>query len=459
VSLPVPGRRKTKRLKRVLVANRGEIALRIIRACQGAGIETVAVFSEADQGSPHVWAADRAVCIGPPPSSESYLKIDALLHVAGAHGCDAVHPGYGFLAENIEFAGRCAEQGLTFVGPSVETMALMGDKVAARRTAARLGLRVVPGSEDAFGDGREAAAAAAGIGFPLLLKARSGGGGHGMRVVADMDTFEPSFAEASGEAASAFGDGGIYLERFFPAVRHIEVQVFGDSHGNARHLWERDCSLQRRNQKLVEESPSPVLDRATRSRICAAAEALTRGVGYVGAGTVEFIYAAAGGDFFFIEMNTRIQVEHPVTEMVTGLDLVAEQLRVAAGDTLSFAEATPEATGHAIEFRINAEDPEHDFAPSPGRLTRWRPPVGRGLRLDSHVFEGYEMPPFYDSLLGKFIVHGTDRQDVLGRAATALAAFAVDGVSTTIPFHRRVLEHPDFLDNRIHTVWVENEMG
>ncbi len=448
-----------KPLQRVLVANRGEIALRIIRACRKAGVETVAVYSAADEGSAHVWAADGAVCIGPPPSAESYLRADALLHVARARGCDAVHPGYGFLAENVEFARRCAEEGLIFVGPPADTIALMGDKVMARRTAAGHGLRVVPGSEDAFAGGGEAAAAAGEIGFPLLLKARSGGGGRGMRVAADMAAFEGLFAQASGEAKSAFGDGGIYLERYFPAVRHIEVQVFGDAHGNAMHLWERDCSLQRRHQKLLEEAPSPVLDEATRSNMCAAAEALTAGVGYVGAGTVEFIYDVASREFFFIEMNTRIQVEHPVTEMVTGLDLVVEQLRVAAGEPLSFARTRPPIAGHAIEFRLNAEDPARDFMPSPGRLARWRPPAGAGVRLDSHVFEGYAMPPYYDSLLGKLIVHGTDRADAIGRAATALAGFGVDGVHTTIPFHRRVLEHPDFLANRIHTTWVETELG
>ena len=447
-----------KRLKKVLVANRGEIALRIVRACRKAGIETVAVCSSADAGSAHVWAADDAVCIGPPPSTDSYLNTDALLHVARARDCDGVHPGYGFLAENVDFAGRCADEGLTFIGPSAETIALMGDKVAARQTAAGHGLKVVPGSEDVFTDGREAAGVAADIGFPLLMKARSGGGGRGMRVATEADGLEALFAQASGEAESAFGDGGIYLERYFPTVRHIEVQVFGDTHGNARHLWERDCSIQRRHQKLIEEAPSPVLDAATRTKMCEAAEALTAGVGYVGAGTVEFIYDVASREFFFIEMNTRIQVEHPVTEMITGLDLVVEQLSVAAGEKLSFAAAAPKASGHAIEFRLNAEDPARDFMPCPGSLVRWRPPAGPGVRLDSHIFEGYTIPPFYDSLLGKFIVHGTDRADAMGRAATALSGFVVDGIHTTIPFHRRVLEHPDFLDNRIHTTWVETEL-
>jgi acetyl-CoA carboxylase biotin carboxylase subunit len=455
----VAARPKKSRLRRVLVANRGEIALRIVRACRQAGIETVAVYSSADAGSAHVWAADGAVCIGPPPSPESYLNGAALLHVARACDCDGLHPGYGFLAENAEFAGRCAEEGLVFIGPSADTIALMGDKVAARQTAERHGLQVVPGSGEAFGDGREAAKAAADIGFPLLLKARSGGGGRGMRIVSEGDAFEALFAQASGEAKAAFGDGGIYLERYFPTVRHIEVQVFGDCQGNARHLWERDCSLQRRHQKLLEEAPSPVLDEATRTSMCEAAEALTRELGYNGAGTVEFIYDADSREFFFIEMNTRIQVEHPVTEMVTGLDLVAEQLRVAGGEALSFARARPKITGHAIEFRLNAEDAANNFMPSPGRLARWRPPAGPGVRLDSHVFEGYAMPPYYDSLLGKLVVHGCDRDDAVRRAAAALAGFGVAGVPTTIPFHRRVLQHPDFLDGRIHTTWVEREFG
>ncbi|HJM51360.1 MAG TPA: acetyl-CoA carboxylase biotin carboxylase subunit [Alphaproteobacteria bacterium] len=448
--------RKKPGLQRILVANRGEIALRIVRACRQANIETVAVHSTADAGSAHVWAADSAVCIGPPPSSESYLNSAALLHVARSRDCDGLHPGYGFLAENAEFASRCADAGLTFIGPSADTIALMGDKVAARQTAERYGLKVPPGSGEAFSDGREAAKAAADIGFPLLLKARSGGGGRGMRIVGESDPFEALFAQASGEAASAFGDGGIYLERYFPTVRHIEVQVFGDSQGNARHLWERDCSLQRRHQKLLEEAPSPVLDEAIRTSMCEAAEALTREIGYVGAGTVEFIYDTDSREFFFIEMNTRIQVEHPVTEMVTGLDLVAEQLRVAGGEALSFAQDRPKIAGHAIEFRLNAEDPANGFMPSLGRLERWRPPAGSGVRLDSHVFEGYSIPPYYDSLLGKLVVHGHDRDDAVARAATALAGFGVDGVHTTIPFHRWILEHPDFLASRIHTTWLDS---
>lgn len=446
-------------MKRVLVANRGEIALRIIRACRVAGLRTVAVYSTADQGSPHAWAADEMVCIGPAAVAESYLNADIMLHVANARGCDAVHPGYGFLAENAEFAARCAEQGLTFVGPSADCIALMGDKAAARAKVQSLGVPVVPGSEGAYVDAAEAAAAVSEIGYPVLLKARFGGGGRGMRIAIDADQFAGRFAEARGEAEAAFGDGGIYLERFFPSVHHVEIQVFGDRHGNVRHLWERDCSVQRRHQKLVEESPSPVLDAETREKMCAAAETVAADIGYFSAGTVEFIYDATDRSFYFIEMNTRIQVEHPVTEVLTGVDLVVEQLAVAAGERLSFADHAPPARGHAIEFRINAEDPERDFIPCPGRVRRWRPPTGEGLRFDSHVFADYEIPPYYDSLLGKLIIRGSDRADAVDRAVRALYAFEVEGIQTTIGFHLRLLRHPDFLAGRVHTRWVEEEFG
>lgn len=446
-------------MKRVLVANRGEIALRIIRACRVAGLRTVAVYSTADQGSPHAWAADEMVCIGPAAAAESYLNADIMLHVANARGCDAVHPGYGFLAENAEFAARCAEQGLTFVGPSADCIALMGDKAAARAKVQSLGVPVVPGSEGTYVDAAEAAAAVSEIGYPVLIKARFGGGGRGMRIAIDADQFAGRFAEARGEAEAAFGDGGIYLERFFPSVHHVEVQVFGDRHGNVRHLWERDCSVQRRHQKLVEESPSPVLDAETRQKMCAAAETVAADIGYFSAGTVEFIYDPTDRGFYFIEMNTRIQVEHPVTEVLTGVDLVVEQLAVAAGERLSFADHAPPARGHAIEFRINAEDPERGFIPCPGRVRRWRPPTGEGLRFDSHVFADYEIPPYYDSLLGKLIIRGSDRADAVDRAVRALYAFEVEGIQTTIGFHLRLLRHPDFLAGRVHTRWVEEEFG
>jgi acetyl-CoA carboxylase biotin carboxylase subunit len=368
-----------------------------------------------------------------------------------------VHPGYGFLAENADFAERCVKEGLAFIGPRPETIRLMGDKSAARKTAVALGIPVVPGSSEAFSEVEEARSAAAALGFPLLLKARAGGGGRGMRIVADAEAFDGLYMQAAREASAAFGDGAIYLERYLSKARHIEVQVFGDSQGNLRHLWERDCSLQRRHQKLIEEACSPVLDDDTRARLCATAEALGRGTGYLGAGTVEFLYDGESGQFYFIEMNTRIQVEHPVTEMLTGVDLVAEQLRIAAGEPISFANGqTPGPLGHVIEFRINAEDPDKDFLPAPGRLRRWRPPSGEGLRLDSHAYEGYMVPPYYDSLIGKLIVQGRDRPEAIARAEVALSGFEVEGVATTIPFHLRVLRHPDFIESRIHTRWIED---
>jgi acetyl-CoA carboxylase biotin carboxylase subunit len=446
-------------LKRVLIANRGEIALRIIRACRKLNLETVAVYSQADDNCAHVWAADRAVRIGAAPPARSYLDQQAILQVALSTQCDAVHPGYGFLSERAEFAAKCQAERLTFIGPSPEAISAMGDKAEARRTAMRFGVPVVPGSEDAFKDAAMARQAADGIGYPVLLKALAGGGGRGMRVAPDAASFAALFAQASSEAEAAFGDGGIYIERFIPSVRHIEVQVFGDKHGRAMHLWERDCSVQRRHQKLIEEGPSPVLDAATRRAICEAAVKLVAGIGYVGAGTVEFIYDASRKEFYFIEMNTRIQVEHPVTEMLTGADLVAEQLRVAAGERLSFAKGGVKTQGHVIELRINAEDAGRGFIPTPGTLSRWNPPRMQSVRFDSHVYRGYAVPSFYDSLLGKLIVHGSDRNDAIARARLALDAFRADGIATTLDFHRQVLAHPDFLDGSIHTRWVETEFA
>lgn len=441
-------------MQRVLIANRGEIALRVIRACRKAGLETVAVHSEADANSPHIWAADQSVCIGPAPALQSYLNSDVILHVAKATGSDAIHPGYGFLAENAAFATGCEDNSITFVGPAADSIQIMGDKAEARRAAMRLGVPVVPGSEDSFTDAAAAAEAVQGIGFPALLKARSGGGGRGMRVVEDAVSFERMFQQATAEAAAAFGDGGVYLERYFLRVRHIEVQVLGDGHGGAVHLWERDCSTQRRHQKLVEEALSPALDTATREAICTAAIDLTKGIHYRGAGTVEFLYDPADKGFYFIEMNTRIQVEHPVTEMLTGVDLVGEQLRIADGQGLSF-KTPPAISGHAIEFRINAEDPSRKFQPTPGRVSVWRPPSGSGIRLDSHVYPGYDVASFYDSLLGKLIVRGGDRADALAKARLALSRFQVEGVRTTIPFHLAMLDDPEFQAGDIHTGWVE----
>ena len=446
-------------MRRVLIANRGEIALRAVRACRRAGLESVAVYTRADANAPHAWAADRAVCIGEGPAATSYLDAPTLLETARRTGCDAVYPGYGFLSENAAFAEQCRALGLTFVGPAPETIRLMGDKAAARRTAAGLGVPVVPGTPEGFTDAAAAAGAARGIGFPLLLKASGGGGGRGMRVVRAADELAACFAQASAEAQAAFGNPELYLERFFDRVRHVEVQVFGDAQGQVRHLWERDCSLQRRHQKLIEEAPSPALSPAQRRELTEAALAIARGVGYVNAGTVEFILDADSGRFFFIEMNTRIQVEHPVTEMLAGVDLVLEQLRVAAGAPLSFDPPPEPPPGAAIEWRICAEDAERDFRPSPGRIERWRPPVGDGLRLDGWVATGAVVPPFYDSMIAKLIVAGRDRAEALDRSALALAAFEVEGIATTIPLFRRLLAHPDFRQGSIHTRWMEEQFA
>lgn len=442
-------------MRRVLVANRGEIALRVIRACRKLGLESVAVYSDGDDNSSHIWAADRAIRIGAAPPAESYLNIARIVEAAQATKCDALHPGYGFLSERAELAKACKAERIRFVGPSDKIITLMGDKAEARRTAEKLGIPIVPGSSEAYEDPELAAERARQIGFPILLKALAGGGGRGMRVVADPESFPRQFTQAASEAQNAFGNGGIYLERFVANVRHIEVQVFGDVHGNVVHLWERDCSVQRRHQKLVEESPSPALDSSTRKAICEAAVKLAAGIGYIGAGTVEFIYDAESKEFFFIEMNTRIQVEHPVTEALTGLDLVAEQLRVAAGNKLSFGSV--ETAGHAIELRINAEDSTRGFVPSPGTLTAWRPPLMTGVRFDSHAYRGYAIPRYYDSLLGKLIVHSSDRSLAIERALAALDCFEVEGVVTTIPFHRKLLSRPEFIEARIHTRWVDTE--
>jgi acetyl-CoA carboxylase biotin carboxylase subunit len=450
-------RREEMALRRVLIANRGEIALRAIRTCRRLGLESIAVYSAADANSSHRWAADRAVCIGPPPPRQSYLNVAALIEVASALQCDAVYPGYGFLAEDSAFANRCAEAGLVFIGPAPDVIARMGDKVLARVAAASLGIPVVPGSKEGFASAAPAKARAEEIGFPLLLKASAGGGGRGMRVVADASAFADAFAQATAEAEAAFGRPDVYLERFFPQVRHIEIQVFGDMHRNYAQLGERDCSVQRRHQKLVEEAPSPVLTEKMRRDMADAALTLVRAIDYVNAGTVEFIYDVASEKFFFIEMNTRIQVEHPVTEMVTGNDLVAEQFREAAGERLSL-KPPPDNAPAAIEFRINAEDAAHDFRPSPGILKRWRPPSGKDIRLDSHVYENYVVPPYYDSMLGKLIVTGRDRAAAMAMAALALDRFDVAGIATTVSFHADLVRRPEFARAEIHTRWVEEQL-
>ncbi|MEK9673436.1 MAG: acetyl-CoA carboxylase biotin carboxylase subunit [Rhodospirillaceae bacterium] len=444
-----------RKLRRVLVANRGEIAYRAVRVCRDLGIASVTVHSQVDAGQPHVREADRSICIGPPPSRGSYLAADRLLHVAEGTGCDAVYPGYGFLSENAAFADKCEAQGIKFIGPSAEAIRMMGDKARAREMAIAYGVPVVPGSDGAFTDIAAARAASADVGYPLLLKARSGGGGRGMRVVEKAADFDRAFGQATQEAEAAFGDGAVYLERFFQSVRHIEVQVLGDGRGAAVAFDERDCSVQRRHQKLVEESPSPSVGEDLRRDLLQAARQLTEGIAYEGAGTIEFILDPASGEAFFIEMNTRIQVEHPVTEVRTRLDLVKAQFLIAAGRPLDDVLAGTPVGGHAIEFRINAEDWQNGFRPSPGRLTTWRPPGGSGVRLDTAMTEGAVVPPFYDSMIAKLIVHGHDRRDAIERAKRALDAFGCDGIETTIGFHRALLDQEDYLAGAVHTRWVD----
>jgi acetyl-CoA carboxylase, biotin carboxylase subunit len=442
-------------VRRVLIANRGEIAVRVIRACRALGLETVAVYSEADRGSLPTKLADRALCIGPPRSADSYLRIDTIVTAARGTGCDAVHPGYGFLAENPAFAEQCAANDITFVGPPPEAIRLMGDKIAARQFAAKLGVPVISGTEAAVQSADEACAVAEAVGYPILLKAAAGGGGRGMRIVRTAGDLREAFERAHAEAQAAFGDGRLYVERFVEQARHVEVQVLADDHGGCLSLGERDCSLQRRHQKLVEEAPCPVLTDGLRRELLEAATTLAREAAYRSAGTIEFLVEPARGRYYFLEMNTRIQVEHPVTEMVTGVDLVAEQFRVAAGSPLSFTPDEARVRGHAIECRVNAEAPAEAFRPAPGRITGWTAPEGEGLRVDTHCFEGYVVPPFYDSLLAKVIAVGADREEARTRLLGALGRFAVGGIHTTIPFHQRVLAHRDFIGSDIHTRWIE----
>jgi acetyl-CoA carboxylase, biotin carboxylase subunit len=444
-------------VKRVLVANRGEIAVRVVRACRALGLESVVAVSDADRDSLAAQLADRAVCIGPAKPTASYLNRDALLATALGTGADAVHPGYGFLAENAAFAEACEEEGLTFVGPSSASIRAMGNKLAARAAAERSGVPLVPGSEQirAYEDAHEIAE---GIGYPVLFKAASGGGGRGIRIVHAEPELEAAFRGASAEAAAAFGDPTLYLERYVTTGRHIEVQVIGDSGGRVLHLGERDCSLQRRYQKVLEEAPAAAVPVHARESIRRSAVLLAEAIGYRNAGTVEFLYDEERDEHYFLEMNTRIQVEHPVTEMITGLDLVELQLRVAAGEPLPLTQEQVTFSGHAIECRINAEAPEQGFSPSPGRITRWAPPEGPGVRLDTHCFEGYVVPPFYDSLLGKLVVHGRDREEALARTRTALRGFDVEGVATTISFHRWLLDQPDVVTGRFSTRWLESRL-
>jgi acetyl-CoA carboxylase biotin carboxylase subunit len=444
-------------LRRVLVANRGEIAVRIVRACADAGIESVVAVSEADRASRAALIADRAVCIGPAAATESYLDVPRVVAAALGTGCDAVHPGYGFLAERPELARACAEHGLAFVGPPAEVIARGGDKAAARALAASLHIPVGAGSA-VLADAASAAAVADEVGYPVVLKAAAGGGGRGMVLVTEPAALPAAFEAASEEARLAFGDGRMYLERFVTRARHVEVQVLADAHGGVVHLGERDCSAQRRYQKLVEEAPAVLVPAGVRRDLCAAAVELARALGYVGAGTVEFIVDAETGAWSFLEINTRIQVEHPVTEMVTGVDIVLAQLAVAAGEPLGFRQADVAFTGHAVEVRINAEDPTRGFAPCPGVVTRWVEPVGGGLRIDTHCYGGYAVPPHYDSLLAKVIAHGRDRDHALERLGRGLRHLVVEGVPTTAPLLQELIAHPTFRSGEHHTRWVENEL-
>ena len=436
--------------EKVLIANRGEIALRIHRACREMGIETVAVHSTADANAMHVRLADESVCIGPPPARDSYLNVAAILSAAAISGADAIHPGLGFLAENADFAAAVEEHGFTFIGPSPEHIRLMGNKVAAKEAARRLGIPIVPGSHGPVGDLAAAEAAARHVGYPILIKASAGGGGRGMKVARNAAELAQLLPIAQNEAALFFGCGEVYLERHLERPRHIEVQILGDGLGGVINLGERDCSLQRAHQKVLEETPSPALNRHERERLSALAAAVEE-LGYKGAGTLEFLYQ--DDEFYFIEMNTRLQVEHPITEMISGIDIVREQLRIAAGAALSYRQADVRLCGHAIECRINAENPV-TFLPCPGRVTYYHAPGGLGVRVDSALYHGYEVPPYYDSLIAKLIIHGGGRDECLMRLRRALDEFVIDGIDTTIPLHQRLATTPEFIDGDYDVHWL-----
>ncbi len=440
--------------KRVLVANRGEIALRVIYALKELGIESVAIYSEADKNALHVSIADYSVCVGPPSPKESYLNIPRIISAAEVSGADAIHPGYGFLAENPDFAEIVEKAGFTFIGPSADSIRLMGDKIAAKRVMKEAKVPILPGTLDPVSTYDEARAIVEEIGLPVIIKAAAGGGGRGMRVVERMEDLKSQLETAQKEAEIAFNDGRVYIEKYIRRPRHIEVQVLADRHGNVVHLGERECSIQRRHQKLLEESPSVVVDEETRKRLGEIAVRGAAKIGYYSAGTMEFI-RDEDGNFYFMEMNTRIQVEHPVTEWVTDIDLVKEQIRIAAGERLSFKQEEVEFRGHAIEVRINAEDPERNFAPSPGKITFLHLPGGPGIRVDSAIYHGYEIPPNYDSLLAKLIARGRDRSEAIARMKRALSEFIIEGVKTTIPLFNTILEHPDFVNGDIDTKFLE----
>ncbi len=441
---------------KVLIANRGEIALRIHRACHEMGIQTVAIHSTADNDAMHVRLADESVCIGPPPAKDSYLNIPAILSAATIVGADAIHPGYGFLSENARFAELVEEHKFTFIGPTPQHIRMMGDKIVAKQTAAGLGLPLVPGSPGPVESIDEIKALGQAIGYPVLIKAVAGGGGRGMKVVENEAQAEEAFNLARQEATAAFGNGAVYVEKYLGRPRHIEIQILADTHGNVVHLGERDCSLQRRHQKVLEETPSPALNREMRERIGRLAADAIRKMGYRGVGTLEFLFQ--DGEFYFIEMNTRLQVEHPITEAITGIDLVREQIRVATGAPLGFTQADVKFAGHAIECRINAEHPE-TFVPSPGRITDYHPPGGLGVRVDSALYAGYRMPPYYDSLVAKLIVAGTNRNECLMRLRRALEEYVVGGIDTTIPLHQRLIAQPDFVNGDYDIHWLERLVG
>ncbi|MEG4075170.1 acetyl-CoA carboxylase biotin carboxylase subunit [Microcoleus sp. Pol14C2] len=439
---------------KILIANRGEIALRILRTCEEMGIATVAVHSTVDKHALHVQLADEAVCIGPPTSSKSYLNIPNIIAAALTRNAAAIHPGYGFLAENARFAEICADHQITFIGPSPAAMRAMGDKSTAKETMQRVKVPTVPGSDGLLADDREALSIARDIGYPVMIKATAGGGGRGMRLVREPSELPKLFSAAQGEADAAFGNPGLYLEKFIEKPRHIEIQILADNYGNVIHLGERDCSIQRRHQKLLEEAPSPALSQKLRDQMGHAAIAAAKSINYTGAGTVEFLLDKSG-KFYFMEMNTRIQVEHPVTEMITGLDLIAEQIRIAQGEKLQIKQNQVILNGHAIECRINAEDPDRNFRPHPGIISGYLPPGGPGVRMDSHVYTDYEIPAYYDSLIGKVIVWGRDRPTAIRRMKRALRECAITGVPTTLSFHQKILDSPEFLSGEVYTNFVE----
>ncbi|MBE5104181.1 acetyl-CoA carboxylase biotin carboxylase subunit [Bacillus thuringiensis] len=442
-------------IKKVLIANRGEIAVRIIRACKEMDIETVAIYSEADKESLHVQIADEAYCVGPTISKESYLNLTNIISVAKLTGCDAIHPGYGFLAENADFAELCRECNLIFIGPSPEAISKMGTKDVARDTMKEAGVPIVPGSQGIIKNTEEAIELANQIGYPVIIKATAGGGGKGIRVARHEEELVKGIQITQQEASTAFGNPGVYLEKYVEDFRHVEIQIMADTHGNAIHLGERDCTIQRRLQKLLEESPSPALDENIRKQMGEAAVKAAVAVDYTGAGTVEFIYEYKTKSFYFMEMNTRIQVEHPVTEMVTGMDLIKEQILVASGEKLSLQQEEVQFNGWAIECRINAENPAKKFMPSPGKVEMYLPPGGFGIRVDSAVYPGYSIPPFYDSMVAKLIVHGKTREEAIAKMKRALSEFVIEGVHTTIPFHLQLLDHPDFVKGEFNTKFLE----